>query len=168
MTQRKLLLGVAVLVAALIGVFLFRSREATNRSTFHETFPVTATRTLLFGSFHSVTHASAGEATVYELADGRRVLRLSGFSSVDAPGLQLYLVAVPDSSDATTVTNASFLNLGPLKHHMGDQNYEVPSGADLNRYRSVTIWQQAANVNVATAPLLPEAITTGHGSHLEH
>jgi len=43
--------------------------------------------------------------------------------------------------------------VGKLKGNMGDQNYDLPEGVDLNKYRAVTIWCNRFSVNFATAPL---------------
>lgn len=33
-----------------------------------------------------------------------------------------------------------FRDLGPLKGSRGDQQYEIPRGVDLDRYRTVVFW----------------------------
>jgi predicted ATPase len=105
------------------------------------------------GSFHGVAHESRGTASVYQLADGKRILRLTDFETSNGPDVHLYLVAASDASDSETVKKAGFLELGSLKGNVGDQNYEVPSDADLAQYRAVTIWCKRFSVNFATAPL---------------
>ena len=47
------------------------------------------------------------------------------------------------------------MEVGVLKGNLGDQNYEVSSDLDLNKYRAVTIWCKRFGVNFATAPLAP-------------
>ena len=48
---------------------------------------------------------------------------------------------------------AGFVEVGALKGNVGDQNYEISSDLDLNKYRAVTIWCKRFGVNFATAPL---------------
>jgi len=108
---------------------------------------------LASGRFHDGAHASAGSATIYRLPDGRRVLRLSEFETSNGPDVQLYMVAAQDARDNDTVKKAGFVSLGALKGNKGDQNYEVPSDLDLNKYRAVTIWCRRFGVNFGTAPL---------------
>ena len=60
-----------------------------------------------------------------------------------------------DAADNETVTRAGFVELGKLKGTDGDQNYDVPAGLDLSKYRAVTIWCRRFSVNFATAPLTP-------------
>ncbi|HZA54420.1 MAG TPA: DM13 domain-containing protein [Candidatus Udaeobacter sp.] len=105
------------------------------------------------GSFHGVAHETKGVASIYQLPEGKKVLRFSGFETSNGPDVQVYLVAAPDAKDNDTVTKAGFVRIADLKGNMGDQNYELPADLDLNKYRSVTIWCHRFGVNFATAPL---------------
>lgn len=105
------------------------------------------------GNFHDVAHKGAGQATVYQLADGKRVLRFTNFETSNGPDVHVYLVAAQDATDSETVKQAGFVEVGALKGNIGDQNYELASDLDLNKYRSVTIWCKRFGVNFATAPL---------------
>jgi electron transfer DM13 len=109
---------------------------------------------LLRGQFHSVHHETAGTATVHEIG-GQRLLRFTGFKTSNGPDVRVYLVAAADAADNESVTKAGFVELGTLKGTEGDQNYEIPAGLDLTRYRAVTIWCRRFSVNFATAPLTP-------------
>jgi hypothetical protein len=51
------------------------------------------------------------------------------------------------------VKNAGYVEVGKLKGNVGDQNYDLPAGVDLNKYKAVTIWCNRFSVNFATAPL---------------
>jgi Electron transfer DM13 len=110
---------------------------------------------VLSGQFHSVAHETKGTATVHQLADGRRFLRLTDFETSNGPDLRVYLVAVPNATDDETVEKADYVELGRLKGNQGDQNYDVPSNLDLTRYRAATIWCKRFSVNFGTAPLTP-------------
>jgi len=110
---------------------------------------------LTSGSFHSVAHDTRGSAEIYQLADGRRVLRLTHFETSNGPELHVYLVAAADAADNDTVKNAGFINVADLKGNVGDQNYDLPDGVDLDKYRAVTIWCRRFGVNFGTAPLRP-------------
>ena len=109
---------------------------------------------LLRGEFHSVAHETRGTASVHELGGGR-VLRLTDFATSNGPDVRVYLIAGADASDNETVTRSGYLELGKLKGNEGNQNYEIPAGTDLTRYRAVTIWCRRFAVNFATAPLTP-------------
>jgi hypothetical protein len=110
---------------------------------------------LLRGSFHAVAHETHGSAAIIRAADGRLVLRLTDFTTSNGPDVRVYLVAAPDAGDNASVTQAGFVELGKLKGTDGDQNYDVPAGLDLGKYRAVTIWCRRFSVNFATAPLTP-------------
>ena len=112
-------------------------------------------RSLATGRFHSVAHETHGTATIQDVGEGRRVLRLTDFATSNGPDVRVYLVAAPDASDNATVTQAGFVELGKLKGNQGDQNYDVPEDLDLTHYRAVTIWCRRFSVNFATAPLTP-------------
>jgi hypothetical protein len=164
--QRKTLVIILGLIVIGIGWYLFRPERLVVNKTVSEKFPASAngaTSTsaassvaLATGRFHGVTHETKGVATIHQLPDGNRVLRLTDFQTSNGPDVQVYLVAAPDANDNDTVTKAGFVHIGPLKGNIGDQNYELPSNVDLNKYRSVTIWCRRFGVNFATAPLRPQ------------
>lgn len=172
MQQRKLLIAIAALLVGGIGWYLFRPERLFINASVNETFPTGSTgqasssqmpATLLTGSFHDGAHKTSGAATIYQLADGKRVLRLTGFETSNGPDVQVYLVAAPDAKDSATVTQAGFIHLGALKGNTGDQNYDVPADADLGKYRAVTIWCRRFGVNFGTAPLQAQDQMTNAG-----
>jgi hypothetical protein len=105
------------------------------------------------GEFHAVAHPGTGEATVYRLGDGSHVLRLENLDIFNGPALYVYAVGAQDANDSETVLQADSLNLGPLKGNRGNQTYELPTGFDPEKYRSISIWCKRFSVNFATAPL---------------
>ncbi len=106
----------------------------------------------LAGAFHKGAHDTHGMAGVYAVG-GRQVLRLTNFETSNGPDVHVYLVAADDATDNATVTSAGFVDLGSLKGNVGDQNYDIPAGTDLTKYRAVTIWCARFGVNFGTAPL---------------
>ena len=170
MKRQTWVLGLAVLGG--IGWYAFRPELLFVRTHVDEAMPVAgsaaplsqstagasaAPAALLSGQFHSVAHETRGRATVHRLADGRRILRLDDFTTSNGPDVRVYLVAAADAADNATVTRAGFVELGKLKGTDGDQNYDVPAGLDLGKYRAVTIWCKRFSVNFATAPLTPNS-----------
>ena len=110
---------------------------------------------LASGTFRPVAHAGEGRATIHELEDGRRILRLTAFRTDNGPDLFVVLVAASDAPDDETVERAGYVSLGPLRGNVGDQNYEVPAELDLSLYRAVSIWCRRFGVNFAAAALAP-------------
>jgi len=106
------------------------------------------------GSFRGVAHETKGMASIYRLPEGKQVLRFSGFETSNGPDVHVYLVAAADAKDDATVKNAGFIDLGSIKGNIGDQNYDLPAGVDLAKYRAVTVWCKRFGVNFATAPLM--------------
>jgi Electron transfer DM13 len=149
----------AVLVLAGAGLwYAFRPERLFVNATVNESLGDVArdpasVASLASGAFHSVSHDTKGTATVLSLANGARVLRLSGFETSNGPDVRVYLVAAADAMDNETVTTAGFVELGPLKGNIGDQNYDVPATVDLSKYRTVTIWCKRFGVNFGSAPL---------------
>jgi hypothetical protein len=162
MKRRTWIIGLVAVAA--IGWYLFRPELLFVKTKVNESLPpetamastgATVSAALLSGQFHSVAHQTKGSAAVHELGGGRRLLRLTEFSTSNGPDVRVYLVAAADASDNETVTQAGFVELGKLKGTEGDQNYEIPAGLDLEKYRAVTIWCRRFSVNFATAPLTP-------------
>lgn len=113
---------------------------------------------LASGAFVSQEHPTTGTATVYRLADGRRILRLTDFQTSDGPDVHVWLTdtAVQSGVDGWYVfDDGAYTDLGPLKGNIGDQNYEVPDGVDLTAVRSVSIWCARFKVSFGAADLSP-------------
>lgn len=153
MTKRtKLLLTAGVLVAAGAWYF-FRPDRAFIDARVSEAAPNGNAVVLLAGEFRSRTHDGRGLAQVLELADGQRVLRFSSFETLNGPDLQVYLLGASDVNDRAGLETAGFVTLGALKGNVGDQNYVIPPGTDLSRYRAVAVWCRRFGVNFTTAEL---------------
>ncbi len=157
MKRRAWIVGLVVLGG--IGWYLFRPELLFVNQKVNEEQVASAgasvARALAAGQFHSVAHETHGTATIQDLGDGRRVLRLTEFATSNGPDVRVYLVASSDAKDNETVTKAGFIEVGKLKGNQGDQNYDVPEDLDLSKYRAVTIWCRRFGVNFATAPLTP-------------
>lgn len=162
MKHKGLIYGLAVIIAIALWA-AFRPERLFVNAKVNEAMPAgpaQASETVLAsGLFHSVAHGTKGAASIYQLADGKRILHLSNFETSNGPDVHVYLVATNDASDSETVKKAGFLELGSLKGNIGDQNYVVPAGTDLAKYRAVTIWCKRFSVNFGTAPLSSSAAT---------
>ena len=150
-----------VLIIAVAGAwYAFRPERLFINQRVNEQFPTAsaANNQLAAGQFHSGAHETKGMATVLQLADGKKTLRLTNFATSNGPDVHVYLVAATDAKDNEAVTKAGFVDLGSLKGNIGDQNYELPANADLAKYRAVTIWCKRFSVNFGTAPLMNDAM----------
>lgn len=102
----------------------------------------------LAGTFVGVNdgiHNAEGQAKVISLNGDGRILRLENFGSTNGPDLYVYLATDKSASD--------FVSLGRLKGNIGNQNYEILTGTDLEAYDSVLIWCQAFSVLFGSAEL---------------
>ncbi len=104
---------------------------------------------LRVGRFESVQHPAAGTATLIRLAKGGRVLTLTGFEVDNGPDLRVFLVAGPARSEGEV---EDYIDLGALKGNRGNQQYEIPSRVDLDRYTTAVVWCRAFSVLFARAP----------------
>jgi hypothetical protein len=105
------------------------------------------------GAFRSGAHETMGQATIYDLGDGRRLLRLSALRTSNGPDVHVYLVAAPNVTDDDAVKRADVVDLGVIKGNLGNQNYELPAGTDLAKYQSVSLWCKRFGVNFGSARL---------------
>src|SRR6516162_2817013 len=112
-----------------------------------------SSKVLAKGEFHNADKAGKGTATVYQLANGRRVLRLSNFATDNGPDLHVRLIAADDATDTASVAKTDYVEVAKLKGNKGNQNYELPTKVDLGKYRVVSIWCNRFSVNFAAAPL---------------
>ena len=102
------------------------------------------------GRFASVRHPATGAVTAIRLARGGRVLTLTDFEVDHGPDLRLYLVAAPARREDEV---RDYVDLGALKGNRGDQQYELPSDLDLDRYSTAVVWCRAFSVLFARAPI---------------
>jgi hypothetical protein len=111
--------------------------------------------TLYTGKFHGKVHSTEGRATVYQQADGKLLLRLTGFKTSNGPDVHVILVAAKDANDDANFlkSGTNQVELGKLKGNVGDQNYEIPAGTDLSKFTTVSIYCERFNANFGAAPL---------------
>lgn len=107
---------------------------------------------VLDGPVQALSHSASGRAAVVELARGGRVLTLTGFEIDPGPDVRVYLAAGNPRTDADV---DDFRSLGALKGNVGDQQYRIPRGLDLDRYDTVVFWCVPFSNAIARAPLRP-------------
>jgi Electron transfer DM13. len=157
---RKFSAVLVVAIVAFIAWYAFRPERLFINQAVNEQFPTAsaASDKLASGQFRTAAHETKGTATVFQLVDGKKALRLTDFATSNGPDVHVYLVAAADVKDNDTVTKAGFIDVGSLKGNIGDQNYDLPADIDLAKYRAVTIWCKRFGVNFGTAPLMNDAM----------
>ncbi len=135
---------------------ILRGAAQTNGNTVNENMTEATAATLgqtslFLGEFVGVNdgiHNAEGMAKVIQLDDASMILRLENFKATNGPDLYVYLATDNSASD--------FVNLGRLKGNIGNQNYDIPEGADFSKYHTVLIWCQAFSVLFGSAELQPQ------------
>src|SRR5438046_10718472 len=161
----KVAIPVAV-IAVLVAWYVFRPERLVVNRRVDEGLPTApggvSAQPLESGSFYSILHPTAGSATIFQMGDGTRVLRLTSFSTSNGPDVHLYMVAADDAKDVATVQKAGFVDLGVIKGNIGDQNYTLGSDLNLAKYRAVSIWCNRFSVNFGSAALRSTEASQNH------
>jgi hypothetical protein len=112
-------------------------------------------KTLETGTFHGKVHSTLGRATIYQEEGGKRILRLTDFKTSNGPDVHVILIAAKDADDDANFLKSGTerVELGKLKGNEGDQNYDIPSGTDLNKFQTVSIYCERFDANFGAAPL---------------
>jgi hypothetical protein len=112
-------------------------------------------KTLETGTFHGKVHSTSGRATIYQEEGGKRILRLTDFKTSNGPDVHVILIAAKDADDDANFLKSGTerVELGKLKGNEGDQNYDIPSGTDLNKFQTVSIYCERFDANFGAAPL---------------
>jgi hypothetical protein len=153
-------LGAHLLTAAVVGGYLglstLRDRVVDERVVTAGPAPAardaasrpTANLEVARGRLRSHEHETRGAASVVRLADGRRFLTLTNFTTSAGPDLRVRLVP-GDSFDGGA---SGAIDLGALKGNRGNQQYELPRRARVAG-RTVVIWCRAFSAPFGSAPL---------------
>jgi hypothetical protein len=160
MSKRNIIIAVAIIVVGGLW-YAFRPELLFVNQTVSEEFPGGAAMASIEkgpmavtkGNFKGLAHETKGLASIYQLVDGKRTLRLTEFETSNGPDVHVYLTAAEVAKGSDAIKAAGFIDLGSMKGNKGDQNYDIPADADLNKYKNVTIWCARFGVNFATAPL---------------
>ena len=159
--MNKWKIAIAVVgVVLFVAWYAFRPERLYINERVHEELPSTnvgSTQTIESGVFYGIAHPTEGTATVYRMGDRALMLRFTNFRTSNGPNVHVYLVAADDAKDETAL-HASFIDLGPIKGNIGDQNYDLSTSVDLSKYRAVYIWCKRFSVNFGVAPLKPDHV----------
>ncbi len=108
---------------------------------------------ILTGNFMDADrfHQGSGVAKVFRLPDDSTVLRFEDFMVTNGPALSVLLSSNP--SPASSGDLGDYVDLGPLKGNIGNQNYEISPSTNLDDFKSVVIYCVPFHVVFATATL---------------
>jgi hypothetical protein len=157
-TPKRITLGIVAVLIALGLWYAFRPEKLFINKQVNEAAPPQtqgALTPIFTGRFVGEAHKTSGRATIYKQADGTRLLRLTDFTTSNGPQLHVLLVdgANPDASKDFSLTAVKNVDLGDLKGNQGDQRYQVPADADLQKFNTVTIYCERFHANFGSASL---------------
>lgn len=114
---------------------------------------VVATGKFIHANPSDPIHFGSGSVTMYD-----DVVHLSSdFAVGPGPKFHVYLVPLDPVTPSTEVTKTMYVDLGRLRAFKGSQNYPIPAGLDLKKFKSVIIWCEHFSVLISPASLDFEA-----------
>ncbi len=110
---------------------------------------------LASGQFGGVDgfHKGEGKVLVVQLPDGKRFVRFENFKVTNGPDLYVYLSGHPAPRNSGQLHEGSALEVARLKGNIGNQNYPLPVGAEISKFKSVVIYCKQFAVIFSTAEL---------------
>lgn len=116
--------------------------------------PETEPMALYMGQFKDADsfHKGSGDATIYRLPNGERLLRMEDLNVTNGPDLRVLLVKNSDPQNRDDVGD-DYIELGKLKGNKGNQNYEIPDSVDVDEYGSIVIYCKPFHVIFSVATL---------------
>jgi hypothetical protein len=136
--------GISILILGFIAISIAQSQIVEAQEQQQQQLPAAAVSGEFVGAGDG-THDAEGVAKEISLEDGRKFIRFENFKVTNGPNLFVYLATDKNVSD--------FVDLGALKANIGNQNYEIPDGTDLAKYKTVVIWCKAFSVLFGSADL---------------
>ncbi|MFI7076132.1 DM13 domain-containing protein [Micromonospora sp. NPDC049903] len=111
---------------------------------------------LASGEFVTHEHETTGTARLIRLSDGSHQLALQDLATSNGPDLRVWLTdqpVLPGRAGWHVFDDGRWLELDRLKGNRGDQVYDIPADANLDDFRSVSIWCKRFSVSFGAAEL---------------
>jgi hypothetical protein len=138
------MLAAAALPILVAAWWAFRPEKLWINERVNEAAPFSSVdpRPLYTGRLDGKVHQTSGRATIYKSPDGKQYLRLTDFTTSNGPDVHVLLTQSDDPSLQQEIVKGDLdsVELGSLKGNQGDQNYDLPASADLNKYSAVVIY----------------------------
>ena len=145
--QKRIIISVIALLS-LLGIGWWLASPLFINEVVNEPFPnniAAASQPVSSGQFIDLSfiHRGEGNALVFQ-DEAQQILRFEDFKVTNGPDLQVLLVEDINAVEKDTV--GKYINLGPLKGNVGDQNYLLPADIELSNYSGVVIYCEPFNV----------------------
>ncbi|MCJ8325115.1 MAG: DM13 domain-containing protein [Rhizobiales bacterium] len=98
------------------------------------------------------SHQGSGKVEIVTI-NGQTIMLFENFKVTNGPDLYVWLVADENPKNSAAVKNSKTLEVAILRGNIGNQNYTLPGGINLNDYGSVVIWCKQFGVLFASANL---------------
>jgi len=126
--------------------------DETVEEAMQDTTPPVQLKTGEFRDADSFHHGS-GQATIYQLPNGTRLLRFEQFQVTNGLDLRVLLSRHPAPTSRGDLEARGYIELDRLKGNIGDQNYVIPEGTDVAAQQSVVIYCRPFHVVFSVAQL---------------
>jgi hypothetical protein len=152
-----LAVAIAFVVVAVVILVWFQPQKLVIDSSVNEAAPTAAPQAtdgpsvIGTGSFEPLEHSVSGTASFVRTGDAT-TLRFEDFEVENGPDLVVYLSAGDPAGPGRALAD-DFVDLGPLKGNVGNQNYVVPANTDLERYDTAVVWCRRFTVAFAAAEI---------------
>lgn len=145
LSKKKWILGVVGVPVLIAAWWAFRPEKLWINQQVNEPAPFAAnsdSQPLYTGLLTGKAHPTSGRASIYQMADGKRYLRLTDFTTSNGPDVHVVLAESGDQNLTKDFVKGALISveLGPLKANQGDQNYTLPDSVDLKKYDAVVIY----------------------------
>ncbi|MBN1310418.1 MAG: DM13 domain-containing protein [Anaerolineae bacterium] len=98
-------------------------------------------------------HRADGTASIYQIGDVKRALRLDPFTVTSGPDLHVILSQDSEPRTSAEALLPTHVDLGPLKGLSGAQNYDIPDDVNLKTFKSVVIYSKSLILVFSSATL---------------
>jgi len=122
---------IIIVIVALFSYYFLTKDEVIERDDESPLMRGNAT-IVLSGTFNSSGNYNVEGKALLINNSGKYILRFEDFKSDTGPGLYIYLSA--------DLTDDDFIDLGKIKAHEGNVNYDIPQGVDFEKYDNALVW----------------------------
>ena len=103
------------------------------------------------GTFRSIFHETKGQANIYQLPNGKKVLRLENLESSDGPDVKV--IITPEKNATSGWEKGKYFKISDVKATHGNVNYDLPDELTEEDMGTLVIWCERFNESFGAADL---------------